>query len=311
MLRSLGLSGMSIGTKSRIALGVAMASASFSAVLNKFALNAGLHPLWLNALRLGFTLMLMLIFALVRRCARGPKDREDAPQLRPSRREAALSVASGGFLAAHLACWVYALKLTDALAATTIWSTYLFFAALGSVWLLKERIPRAGYAAMALALVGVAVCNLGWNGARASGNLWALGAAVTQAAYFLCGRTVRRKADTFSYTLTVYLTAFVLLVLAALALRLPFGGVSGTSLASTFALAVVSTLMGHTLCSYALKGLSATTVSTGMLTEVVGGPLVVFLLLGEAPGAFTLIGGAVIAAAVVWYFWIERRASKG
>ena len=283
----------------RIALSVAMIGTAFSAVLNKFALGEGLHPVWINALRLGLAVFFMFAFTLIQK-------RNFTISI--PRRELSWSLASGALLAAHFVCWVYALKLTDALAATAIWSTYLFFTALGSMIFLKERIPVAAFGAMALAFVGVLVCNLGWSEARFSGNLFALGAAVAQAGYFLCGRRVRKNTDTFSYTFVVYGAAFLLLLAAALILRLPVRGMTPPALSAVVGLTVLCTLLGHTLCSYALKSLSATTVSVGMLTEVVTGPLVVFLLLHESPGKFTLIGGAVILIAIAWYFLIDRRS---
>lgn len=284
--------------KGKLALGTAMIGTAFSSVLNKVALAEGMHPVWINAFRLGFALILMLAYSLVR---------GQSLRMRMPRHEFRLSVISGVLLAAHFVCWVYALKYTDALAATAIWSTYLFFTALGSVFLLRERIPAASFGAMAIAFSGVLIINLGWSAMKVSGNLFALGAAIAQAGYFLCGRFVRRKADTFSYTLVVYGVAFFSLILTAIIARLPVGGATPPALAAALGLAVLCTLMGHTLCNYALKSLSATTVSIGMLMEVFTGPLLVFLLMHEAPGRYTLIGGSVILASVAWYFWIDWR----
>lgn len=289
-------------SKGRLALGIAMASAACSALLNKLALNTGMHPVWVNALRLAFTLVIMLLIGLATR-------RKKLIEIHWA--NARLSLLSGVLLAAHLVCWVYALKLTDALAVTTIWSTYVFLTALGSVWILKERIPRMAYLAMLVAVAGVLVCNIGWNASTLSGNLAALGAAFTQAGYMLCGRFVRRKTDTYSYTMVVYSAALLVLLALAALLRLPLTGLSLGSLGSTLALAVFSTLLGHTLCNYALKTLSATTVSTGMLTEVITGPLLVMAVLGDRPSVNTLIGGALILVAVGWYFFLDHRQAAG
>lgn len=282
--------------KGKLALGVAMIGTAFSSVLNKFALGEGMHPMWINAQRLGFTLLLMVAYALVTR---------QPLYVRMPRREFKLSLLSGVLLAGHFACWVFALKYTDALAATTIWSTYLFFTALGAMFLFKERVPVAGFLAMGLAFVGVLVCNLGWSRTGTLGNLFALGAAVTQAGYFMCGRFVRRKVDNFSYTLVLYAAAFLATLITALAARLPLGGFSPATVGAALGLAVMCTLMGHSLANYALKSLSAATVSIGLLAEVITGPLLVFLIMGEAPGRYTLLGGTMILVAVAWYFWTD------
>ncbi|MDL2206220.1 DMT family transporter [Eubacteriales bacterium OttesenSCG-928-N13] len=286
-------------SRARLALALAAFSAAFSAVFNKFALGQQMHPIWINVVRLGFALLIMILLGIIKPAGEGK-----APLTRRTRM---LSALSGILLAAHLLCWVYALQLTDALAATTIWSTYLFMAALGSVLLLHEQLPRIVYLPMALAVLGVVICGNGMDSGSMSGNLFALGAAVTYAAYLLCGRVVRRSTDTFRYTMTVYSVALGTLLLCALLLRVPTSGFNLISLGSTLGLAVFSTLLGHSMVSYSLKSISATTVSTVMLTEVITGPILVFLLLGEAPARSTLIGGAVILIAVVWYLWIDIR----
>lgn len=284
--------------KGKLALFTAMLGTAFSSVLNKFALGEGMHPVWINALRLGFSLLFMIAYGFL---ARRPL------HARMPRRELMLSLFSGVLLGAHFVCWVFALKYTDALAAATIWSTYLFFTALGAMILLKERVPTAGFAAMALAFAGVITCNLGWSGTGAVGNLFALGAALTQAGYFMCGRFVRRSVDNFSYTLVLYAAAFLTTLIASLAARLPLAGFAPATVGAALGLAVMCTLMGHSLASYALKSLSAATVSIGMLAEVITGPMLVFLILGEAPGRYTLLGGGMILAAVAWYFWMDWR----
>ena len=282
--------------KGKLALGVAMIGTAFSSVLNKFALGEGMHPMWINAQRLGFTLLLMVAYALVTR---------QPLYVRMPRREFKLSLLSGLLLAGHFALWVFALKNTDALAAATIWSTYLFFTALGAMFLFKERVPVAGFLAMGLAFMGVLVCNLGWSRTGTLGNIFALGAALTQAGYFMCGRFVRRKVDNFSYTLVLYAAAFLATLITALAARLPLGGFSPATVGAALGLAVMCTLMGHSLANYALKSLSAATVSIGLLAEVITGPLLVFLIMGEAPGRYTLLGGTMILVAVAWYFWTD------
>jgi drug/metabolite transporter (DMT)-like permease len=282
--------------KGKLALGVAMIGTAFSSVLNKFALGEGMHPMWINAQRLGFSLLLMVAYALITR---------QPLYVRMPRREFRLSLLSGLLLAAHFTCWVYALKYTDALAAATIWSTYLFFTALGAMLLFKERVPAAGFLAMALAFAGVLVCNMGWTKTSTLGNLFALGASLTQAGYFMCGRFVRRKVDNFSYTLVLYAASFVATLLTALAARLPLQGFSTATVGAALGLAILCNLMGHSLANYALKSLSAATVSIGMLAEVITGPLLVFLIMHEAPGCYTLLGGAMILIAVAWYFWMD------
>ena len=280
----------------KTALLIAACSAAFSAPLNKVALAEGIHPIWLNTLRLAFVLAFMLTYK-----QRVQKDRSF------DKKTTGLTLLSGMLMSAHLLCWVFALKMTDALAATTIYGTYLFMAAAGSVLLLKEHIHKGLVYTMLFAMGGVLICGADMSNTRLSGNLFALGSAASYAGYLLCGRFIRQQMDTYRYTRIVYSTALLSLLLSALLFRLPIEGLTVSSVSAIVGLAVFSTLLGHTLCNYALRTISAMVVSTVMLTELITGPIMVFFIMSELPTHSTLIGGGVILLAVVWYLWNERK----
>ena len=75
-------------------------------------------------------------------------------------------------------------------------------------------------------------------------------------------------------------------------------------------LAIVSTLLGHSMANVALKYFKAATVSAIMMTGIITGPLVVLVFLGETPTLFTIIGGVIIMTGLVWYMVMERREAK-
>jgi drug/metabolite transporter (DMT)-like permease len=64
------------------------------------------------------------------------------------------------------------------------------------------------------------------------------------------------------------------------------------------ALALVPTLGGHGLANRALRSLPAPTVGLFLLGEPVIASLLALLIFGETPGPTTLVGGAVVMAAL-------------
>lgn len=292
--RGLGAAALAAG-----AIGIA-----FSAVLNKLAMGAGLHPVWLNVFRVGVAMLLMLPFFL-------KKAESRQAVRRMGRREWLLSLLSGVVLAAHFATWATALKYADSVIAVSIWSTFSLMTVLGSAVLLKERTPLPALLGIVLAIVGVCVCAIGARGPETLGVLMALLAAVTQAVYTLCGRAVRKKVGTMPYTMVVYSISFAALLLLALLLRLPTDGMNAEGIGASTGLAVVCTLLGHSMQSYALKYYKAPTVSAAILTEVFTGPMLVYLILGEAPKLVSVVGGAIILCGVAWYMIYEGRHSDG
>ncbi|PKK81437.1 MAG: hypothetical protein CVT47_02430, partial [Thermoplasmata archaeon HGW-Thermoplasmata-2] len=59
-----------------------------------------------------------------------------------SRRDWLLILLSGAFLAAHFAFWIYSLALTSVAASVVLVTTSPLFVALGSCFLLREKIGR-------------------------------------------------------------------------------------------------------------------------------------------------------------------------
>lgn len=292
--RRLGVMALCVG-----ALGIAASS-----VLNKLALAAGLHPIWVNVFRMGLSVLVMLPFFLRKRGA--VRALFHAP-----RREALLMLLSGVMLAIHFATWTTALKHADSVVAVTIWSTFSLMTVVGSSVLLHEKTPLPALLGLLLAVAGVGVCAVGASGSQLLGVFMALCAAVTQAVYTLCGRMVRRRIDTMPYTMAVYSLALLCLLLFATVLRLPMDGITSAGVGWAFALAVFCTLGGHSMQSFALKFFKAPTVSAAILTEVFTGPLLVLIFLGERPKLVSLIGGAVILIGVAWYMGYEWRGANG
>jgi drug/metabolite transporter (DMT)-like permease len=221
-----------------------------------------------------------------------------------------LSALSGTFLAFHFTTWALALANTDVFAASAIWGTYLLMTALFSSVLLKERTSPGAVVGMLIATAGVVICNLDGGMGKLTGNLLALAAAILQAFYTLCGRKARATMDTNTYTSVVYLFTFLWMALMVVVSGVPPTGLMPQNLLWALGLAVLATLLGHSMLSRALKYMKAPTVSAFMLTTVVTAPLVVFLVLGDMPSKYTFIGGCVIIAGLVWYLYMERREAS-
>ncbi|HPS82280.1 MAG TPA: DMT family transporter, partial [Candidatus Limiplasma sp.] len=87
-------------------------------------------------------------------------------------------------------------------------------------------------------------------------------------------------------------------------------GFGAQSVLWALCLAVFCTLLGHTMLNVSLKYFKAPTVSAVMLVTVATAPLVVLAVLGDAPTAYTLLGGCIILVGLVWYLTVEHREAK-
>lgn len=250
--------------------------------------------------RLGWTVLLLAPVVLFR---------FRAELRRITGRDALLCALSGLCLALHFLTWFESLKWTSLAVSTVLVSTEAIFTALGFALFLKGRIPPLGRAAILLAFAGSAVLALAGGAGQAVlyGNLLALASAVFVSVYTLIGSVQRAALSTTVYTFLTYLACLAVLLVMALASHTPLVGYGGQEILIGLALAVLCTLMGHSLFSWCLKFLSPAYVSAVKLCEPVVSGLLAVPLFGEIPTLLQLGGMALVLGSVLLY----TRAESG
>ena len=250
--------------------------------------------------RLGWTVLLLLPVVLL-------KFRKELLQVRG--RDILLCTLSGICLALHFLTWFESLKWTGVAVSTVLVSTEVIFTALGFALFLKGKIPPLGVAAIVMAFGGSAVLALagGGQGSVLYGNILALAAAFFVALYTLIGRIQRGYLSTTIYTFLTYLACFLTLLIMALVSGTPLVGYGGREWLIGLGLAVLCTLMGHSLFSWCLKFLSPAYVSAVKLCEPVFSGALAVPLFGEIPTPVQLLGAAIILGAVLLYTCAERK----
>ncbi len=228
-----------------------------------------------------------------------------APLARLEAREWGLATGAGVLLALHFWSWIASIQFTTVASSVVLVSTQPLFVALLSVLYLREHPRRGEWLGM-----GVAVVGAGWIGwgdmalgpAALLGDALALAAAFLAAAYYVVGRTLRRKVDLWSYVTVVYGAAAVTLTLAVLATPgVPLLRGYGTGDWLVFlALAAGPMMIGHTGVNYALRYVRAYLANLAVLGEPVGATLIAWLLpaIAETPSPSTLVGGLLILLGV-------------
>lgn len=220
---------------------------------------------------------------------------------------AVLSALSGVFLAIHFVLWFESLNQTSVASSTTIVCTEVIWVCLGYRLFLGGRIPGRAMSAIAVTLVGSVLIAFADSGSQGHlrGDVLALLAAVAVAGYTLIGRVVRAKASTTVYTYLVYTACAAVLVLTC-ALQGQGLTVYGSSPVFVgLALAVFSTILGHSIFSWCLKYFSPAFVSASKLCEPVGAAALAAVLFVQIPTALQLLGGGLILGGVLWYSRME------
>jgi drug/metabolite transporter (DMT)-like permease len=167
-----------------------------------------------------------------------------------------------------------------------------------SHFLLGERVKRVAAVGIVIAFSGVCVISAADYGEGSDtllGDLLAFLGGLCAGIYFLSGRLARQRVSLGPYVLSVYSLSAIMMLAAAAVAGDELLVLDGREMSLFLLLAIVPTILGHTLFNYALRRVPAHIVSTSVLGEPVGASILAFVLLpGETPGPWIVLGGALV-----------------
>ncbi|MGI6009886.1 MAG: DMT family transporter [Ruminococcus sp.] len=215
-------------------------------------------------------------------------------------REILMCMVSGIFLGMHFFCYFQGLQYTSIASCVVLVDTEVFFVALGGFFFLGEKVSKKGWAGILITFAGSVIVALGDAGeGRILGDLLALGGAICSAVYTLIGRSLRKTMSTTVYTWIVYFCAGAVVLPAALLTGNQVFPCSMRNLAVAFGLAVLCTLLGHSVFSWGLKYEKSSFISVVKLLEPVFASVMGIVLFLEIPSRSSVIGGLIIIGGIV------------
>jgi drug/metabolite transporter (DMT)-like permease len=252
-------------------------------------------------LRLGVAALILTPFAL----------RAAAPV---ARRDLALALISGAFLAGHFWSWISSLAHTSVASSTALVTTNPLWVGLASLLIFRERLAPALLAGIALCFGGAALIFASDEGAVSHvpggdpilGNLLALVGAICASGYLLIGRAVRTRMALLQYVWLAYSSAAALLWLAVAGTGVTVLGLAGVAYWCILGLAVGPQLIGHTAFNWSLRHLSATFVAVSILGEPIGSALLAWLAFDERLDRLQLLGFLLILGGIATAALAER-----
>ena len=223
--------------------------------------------------------------------------------LRPRLSRPRGAIVAGLVYAATLSLFVGATKLTTAANAIFLQSTAPLYLLILAPLILNERVRRRDVVYLTAVAAGMFLCVLGSPATTATaprpaiGNLLGAAAGLAWALTLLALRRIGREDQRGDVTLAAVVAgnAFACLGAAPFALPLPTAPV-GEWLTLAY-LGVFQIGLAYVCLAAAIRRLPALEISLLLLLEPVLNPLWTWLVRGEDPGGWTLLGGTVIVAA--------------
>jgi len=271
--------------------------------VERFAFQAGLTPLSINAARLLISTLLILAFAAFRRPEALAVDRQELPG----------HILNGavGIGVTYVATNIAFVRIPVGLAMMLFYlAPFWVMIAARLFW--KEPVTplQAGCLLLALAGTWIAVGGVGGNRPDLFGTLCAVAGGMGYACYILSGRYGVGRREPFK----AYIQAFLwgLLVVSAAAL---FTGEAGTLLHTTargwislVVLALVCTLGVYGLLMASLRFIPGSVASIVSMSEIAFAAGWAWLLFREIPSPEVVRGGLLIIGSVLLLGFGKRKA---
>ncbi len=211
--------------------------------------------------------------------------------------------ATGVVYAATLTLFVLSTKLTTAANAIFLQSTApLYLLVLGPL-VLGERFRGRDVGFLLGVAAGLVLCVVGQPEPTATapepvtGNLLAVVSGIAWALTLLGLRYVQRDHPQTRVGLSAVMLGNLFASLAAWPFAWPLPAASATEWATVAYLGICQIGLAYLFLTAAIRVLPALEVSLLLLIEPVLNPIWTWMIRGEQPGAYTIIGGALIIAA--------------
>lgn len=198
--------------------------------------------------------------------------------------------------AACVTAFVMATKMTTAANAIFLQYSGVVWVMIGSAFILREALRPRDIVAITLALGGMALFFVGrFEGGTIAGNMMALLSGLFFAILTLALRHQRGAGAESAVSWGNVLAALMLLPFVFDDLQLTPKSFAVLGFLGVFQMALAY--------AFFVRGLEHVTATAAFLTgmiEPVANPIWVFLVLGERPSMFAIIGGSIVLGAIAW-----------
>ncbi len=284
----------------RIIVIIAVIFVSFGSILTKLSQAP---PLVIAAYRKGFATLIILPMFVLRK-------KDEIKNL--NKKSILLCILSGIFLALHFVSWITALSYTSITSLTVLVNMHPIFVVIGAYFILKEEITRKTIFTVFLTLLGTIIISLGDSNIDSSmlyGDVLSIFGAFFVSGYMLIGRKVRKYISVTTYTFIVYLVCTIILFILAIINNDKLFGYSMREWLIFISLAVLCTLLGHSIYNWALKYLDSTFVSTSALGEPMFATIWAYFIFNEIPTIWNIIGGSIVIVGI--YLFVKFKKEEG
>ena len=206
-------------------------------------------------------------------------------------------VVIGLILGAHFGFWISSVKATSVAASVLLGTCHIVYVSIIGWLVFGESLNQKGILGTLLALSGIIILfggDLLQEPGNFQGNILAFISGILAGLYYLGGRKHRKKISLPTYAFIVYLSSAVAMWIVVVIQGLEYSNISNSEFQLFFLMALVPTLLGHTMQNWALAFLPAYVISITLLVEPIGSGILAWLIFDEIPSLGVLVGGIIV-----------------
>ena len=271
------------------ALIIGIFAISTSAILIRWSSS---DPLVIGSYRQTFATFLFLPFLL--------KDKFQEI-LNLSSREIFELLIIGILLGAHFGFWISSVKATSVAASVLLGTCHIVYVSIIGWVVFGEKLNSRGIIGTVIALAGIIILfwgDLVEDPGNFRGNFLAFISGILAGLYYLGGRKHRKNISLPTYAFIVYFSSAVVMWFVVLTQGLEYRSIPNSEFQLFFLMALVPTLLGHTMQNWALAFLPAYVISITLLAEPIGSGLLAWYIFNEVPSLGVLVGGLIVLVGV-------------
>jgi drug/metabolite transporter (DMT)-like permease len=228
-------------------------------------------------------------------------------------RQTVPSILPGIFLGLHFILWVIGARLIPGAHSSVIVTMGPVFMPFIMYFMLREKITILELAGSFLALSGVFFLGLKDSEFAAQyikGDFLVFLAMIMVTLYLAFARKNRKNSLLWFYMVPLYITGGLLCFIIGLITGADLLPRSGGDWISILGLAIVSTIIGHSINNYGMRKLRGQVVSLLNLTQIIFATLLSFLILGEIPPAYFYPAAIVILSGPLLVILMDKPEKK-
>ena len=271
------------------ALIIGIFAISTSAILIRWSSS---DPLVIGSYRQTFATFLFLPFLL--------KDKFQEI-LNLSSREILELLIIGILLGAHFGFWISSVKATSVAASVLLGTCHIVYVSIIGWLVFGEKLNSRGILGTFIALAGIIILfwgDLVEDPGNFRGNFLAFISGILAGLYYLGGRKHRKNISLPTYAFIVYFSSALVMWFVVLTQGLEYRSIPNSEFQLFFLMALVPTLLGHTMQNWALAFLPAYVISITLLAEPIGSGLLAWYIFSEVPSLGVLVGGLIVLVGV-------------